>query len=391
MAVLAVPPFLQFLDSDGNPLAGGKVYTYAAGTTTPKATYTDSTGGTENTNPVVLDSAGKPQPNGSIWINGSYKFVVKDSDDVEVETTDNISSFVAIAAAADAYFQSFSGDGATTVFTLSETLGSDEKAVFVFVDAGGGKGFDILAPTAFTISGTSLTFVAAPASGTNNIYVWSPSSLVGEAAASAAAAEASATAASNSAVAAAASETAAAASETAAANWANYPEDSTVPGGGGDYSAYHWAQKAAALAGAAMGTGLISNDLSTSVTCNDGGTIDLTGELKGLEGYLVRIAHPGTVLNTASDQLVFAPPAGMVVEKIKYRCKTGSVTFALKNNGTAMTIGGGSTVAVSSATFTEAAVSANGSVTSGNEVTMERTSASGCTDLEIWAYVVYNG
>ena len=40
MAVLAVPPFLQFLDSDGNPLAGGKVYTYAAGTTTPKATST---------------------------------------------------------------------------------------------------------------------------------------------------------------------------------------------------------------------------------------------------------------------------------------------------------------------------------------------------------------
>ena len=46
-------PKLQFLDANGAPLAGGLLYTYAAGTTTPLASYTDSTGVTANTNPVV--------------------------------------------------------------------------------------------------------------------------------------------------------------------------------------------------------------------------------------------------------------------------------------------------------------------------------------------------
>ena len=38
----------QFFDSDGGPLSGGELYTYAAGTTTPQTTYTSSTGLTAN-------------------------------------------------------------------------------------------------------------------------------------------------------------------------------------------------------------------------------------------------------------------------------------------------------------------------------------------------------
>ena len=49
----------QFLDNDGVPLAGGFIYTYAAGTTTPLAAYTDSTGVTPQTNPIVLDGNGR--------------------------------------------------------------------------------------------------------------------------------------------------------------------------------------------------------------------------------------------------------------------------------------------------------------------------------------------
>lgn len=74
--VVAISPVpkLQFLDNNGKPLAGGCVATYAAGTTTPIATYTDFTGTVTNPNPVVLDSSGRA----SIWIaSPSIKYVVK--------------------------------------------------------------------------------------------------------------------------------------------------------------------------------------------------------------------------------------------------------------------------------------------------------------------------
>lgn len=49
----------QFFDSSGNPLAGGKLYFYEATTTDEQTTYSDAAGSTANTNPVVLDSAGR--------------------------------------------------------------------------------------------------------------------------------------------------------------------------------------------------------------------------------------------------------------------------------------------------------------------------------------------
>jgi hypothetical protein len=81
-------PKQQIIDTSGNPLAAGKVYTYIAGTTTNQATYTDSTRGTPNANPVVLDSAGRA----NIWLDESlsYRIDVKTSADVLVYTVDNI-------------------------------------------------------------------------------------------------------------------------------------------------------------------------------------------------------------------------------------------------------------------------------------------------------------
>ena len=88
MATISPVPFLQFIDANGAPLAGGKLYTYAAGTTTPLATYTTYAGTVSNANPVILDSAGRA----SVWLaTGMYKFVLKDSTDVLSYTTDNIS------------------------------------------------------------------------------------------------------------------------------------------------------------------------------------------------------------------------------------------------------------------------------------------------------------
>ena len=132
IAVLFTSPYFQAFDSDGDPLSGGKVYTYSAGTTTPKATYTTSVGDVENANPVVLDSAGRAV----IFIQGAYKYIIKDSDDNTIETVDNVTSFNTIADSDDSYFESFSGNGTQTAFTLSDDLGTDENTVMVFIDSG---------------------------------------------------------------------------------------------------------------------------------------------------------------------------------------------------------------------------------------------------------------
>lgn len=79
-----------FDDTSGAPLAGGKIWTYAAGTTTPLATYTDSTGSSLATNPVILDPAGVAGVAG-IWLtSASYKFVIQTSAGATVRTIDGI-------------------------------------------------------------------------------------------------------------------------------------------------------------------------------------------------------------------------------------------------------------------------------------------------------------
>lgn len=89
MSLALMPlPKQQFIGSNGRPLAGGKVYTYSTGTTTPKATYTTSAGTVANTNPVILDSAGRA----SIWLNGFYTIAVYDANDVLQYTQDNVSA-----------------------------------------------------------------------------------------------------------------------------------------------------------------------------------------------------------------------------------------------------------------------------------------------------------
>lgn len=83
----------QFFDDNGNPLSGGKIYSYAAGTTTPLATYTTSAGNVAHSNPIVLDAAGRV-PSGEVWITEgiNYKFVLESSAAVLIGTYDNINS-----------------------------------------------------------------------------------------------------------------------------------------------------------------------------------------------------------------------------------------------------------------------------------------------------------
>jgi hypothetical protein len=104
---LAPTPKLQFFDLNGAPLSGGKLYTYAAGTTTPLASYTDFTGNIANTNPIILDSRGEA----NVWLSAAiYKFALYDSTNVLIWTVDNING--------STFASNATGDGTTTAFSV---------------------------------------------------------------------------------------------------------------------------------------------------------------------------------------------------------------------------------------------------------------------------------
>ncbi len=93
-AALMPMPRQQFFDANGLPLAGGLIYTYAAGTNTPQSSYTDSTATTPNTNPVVLDAGGF----GSIWLATSmYKIVATNANGVQQWSVDNVGGLAVIS------------------------------------------------------------------------------------------------------------------------------------------------------------------------------------------------------------------------------------------------------------------------------------------------------
>ena len=94
----------QFLTTTGLPLNGGLIYTYQAGSSTPLATYTDVNGTTANTNPIVLGTDGRPQ--NEIWLTYgyNYKFVLKDSGGVTIQSYDNLYGIIGTAPASGTTF-----------------------------------------------------------------------------------------------------------------------------------------------------------------------------------------------------------------------------------------------------------------------------------------------
>ena len=141
----------QFFDNSGNILSGGKIYTYAAGTTTPLATYTSSSGNTAHTNPIIMDAAGRV-PGGEIWAALQlYKFILKTSTDVTIATYDNVgSSFNATAIIAN-----FTGNGSTVAFTLASSP-ANENATNVFING------VYQQKNTYSLAGAILTFSEAP-------------------------------------------------------------------------------------------------------------------------------------------------------------------------------------------------------------------------------------
>jgi parallel beta-helix repeat protein len=125
----------QFFDNNGNPLSGGKIYTYAAGTTTPSPTFTSSGGGTPHTNPIILDAAGRV-PGGEIWLTDGlqYKFLLKTSTDIQIGSYDNIigvnSNFVNFTNAQEIQTAT-AGQTVFTLTTMQYQPGTNSLSVFV--------------------------------------------------------------------------------------------------------------------------------------------------------------------------------------------------------------------------------------------------------------------
>jgi len=142
----------QFFTNTGAVLTGGKLFTYAAGTTTPLASYTTSAGNVARTNPIVLDAAGRVGDGGEIWItSAAYKFVLRDSTDVLIATYDNLFGIGVISY----QVQNFTGDGTTVNFTLSSAPNS-EDSTFVYING------VYQNKNTYSVNNITLTFSEAP-------------------------------------------------------------------------------------------------------------------------------------------------------------------------------------------------------------------------------------
>jgi hypothetical protein len=87
----------QFFTNNGEPLVGGKLDTYQAGSTTPLTTFTDSSGLIANTNPIILGTDGRPPD--TIWLSAGffYKFVLSDANDVQIQVYDNLYGIIGVS------------------------------------------------------------------------------------------------------------------------------------------------------------------------------------------------------------------------------------------------------------------------------------------------------
>ena len=92
-------PVFTAIDANGDPVSGGKLYTYVAGTTTPQKTYSNVGLTSENANPVVMDSSGRA----TIYVTtgSSFKYLLKTSADVTLWTADNIGAVPKSTATVD--------------------------------------------------------------------------------------------------------------------------------------------------------------------------------------------------------------------------------------------------------------------------------------------------
>lgn len=139
----------QFFNNQGIVLSGGKINTYLAGSTTPQATWTDSTQLVQNANPIILDSTGRIPGSGEMWLQSgiAYKLVVTDSANNVIGTWDNISGINDIGAlgatewVATGLTPSFVNSTTFTVPGNQTTAFPTDQRIQYLVSAGTGYGY----------------------------------------------------------------------------------------------------------------------------------------------------------------------------------------------------------------------------------------------------------
>ena len=152
----------QFFDNLGTPLAGGLLYTYTAGTTTPQATYTSAAGTIANTNPIVLDAAGRTANQTWLTTGGAYKFVLQTPAAVTIGTYDNISgindltgSLTSVSVvSANGFAGTVANPTTTPAITLSTTVTGLLKGNGTAISAATAN-TDYQSPITLTTTGTS--------------------------------------------------------------------------------------------------------------------------------------------------------------------------------------------------------------------------------------------
>jgi hypothetical protein len=118
--IMPAPKFTA-LDNNGLPCAGCLLYTYAAGTTSNQATYSDSALTTPNANPVVMDASGRA----TIFLSAtSYKFVLKTGAGATLWTVDNVASIGLSTAAVGSELVVFGGQPNSPVTGTSYPSGT---------------------------------------------------------------------------------------------------------------------------------------------------------------------------------------------------------------------------------------------------------------------------
>jgi hypothetical protein len=151
----------QFFSNSGVPLAGGLLYTYSAGTTTPLATYTTAAGTTANSNPIVLNSAGRLD--NEVWLTSTltYKFLLKDSGGVTIATYDDIPGIGSVSGlTSGTSILSGNGSGGFSNVVIGSNLsfvGGTLSATTGGSGAGTVTSVALTAPAAFTVTGSPVT------------------------------------------------------------------------------------------------------------------------------------------------------------------------------------------------------------------------------------------
>ena len=150
-----IPPTWQEFDSNGDPLNGGKLYFYTTETLTPKNTYSDDALTTPNTNPVVADSAGRF---GDIFLeSGTYRVILKDSDDVEIWDRDPVDGAIGTSGTVDE-------------ITSNYTITLSDATKLLAVDASSGAVVITLLPAATATDGFEITIKKTDTS-TNSVTI----------------------------------------------------------------------------------------------------------------------------------------------------------------------------------------------------------------------------